>query len=84
MTGQGQREYKTIVYLFIRKVSVWEDHQNWQWVRIANSEANSSVFQAEQQSISPIIHGKVQLSIFCTLEEAKSVFSAGLPHSRAD
>lgn len=81
--GQGQREYKQ-QFLEKKKVSVWEDHQNWGWVKTANFEANSSGFQARQKATSLLIHRKFQLSIFCILKEAKSVFSAGFPHSRAD
>lgn len=66
-----------------KKVSVWQDHQNWSWVKIANFEANSSGFQASQQSTSLIIHRKFQLSICCILEEAQSVFLSGFQHSRA-
>lgn len=58
-----------------KKVSAWEHHQNWGWVKVANFEANSSGFQARQQSTLLIIHRKFQLSVCCILEEAKSLFS---------
>lgn len=57
-----------------KKVSVWEDHQNWGWVKIANFEANSSGFQARQQSMLLIIHTKFELTICASWKKPKVSF----------
>lgn len=54
----------------IKKVSVWEDHQNWSWVKIVNFEANSSGFQATQQS--PSLKNSSEISVVYLLPPGRS------------